>query len=48
MVQKIVLRTVGQSIIVKNPQVTELQELMDVMLANKEKPERAGFEPAVG
>ena len=41
------LRTVGQSKIVKNPQVPELQELMDVILADKEKTERAGFEPAV-
>jgi hypothetical protein len=35
------LKTVGQSKIVKNPQVPELQELIDVILANKEITERA-------
>ena len=37
------LRATAQSKIVKNPQVPELQELMDVILADKEKTERAGF-----
>jgi site-specific recombinase XerD len=41
------LRTVAGSKIVKNPQVPELQELMDVILAENKKTERAGFEPAV-
>ena len=41
------LRTVGESKMSNNPQVLELQELMDVILADKEKTERAGFEPAV-
>ena len=41
------LRTVGESKISNNPQVPELQELMNVILADKEKTERAGFEPAV-
>jgi hypothetical protein len=42
-----ILRTVGESKISNNPQVPELQELMDVISANKEITERAGFEPAV-
>ena len=41
------LRTVGQSKIVKNPQVPELQELIDVISADRKITERAGFEPAV-
>ena len=41
------LRTVGESKISNNTQVPELQELMDVISANKEITERAGFEPAV-
>jgi integrase len=40
------LRTVGESKISNNPQVPELEELVDVILADKEKTERAGFEPA--
>ena len=44
---KIILRTVGQYKISNNPQVPELQELMDVISADKNKTERAGFEPAV-
>ncbi len=41
------LRTVDESKIVSNPQVPELQELTNVILANKEKTERVGFEPTV-
>ena len=41
------LRATGESKISNNPQVPELQELMDVILADKEKTERAGFEPPV-
>ncbi len=41
------LRATGESKIVSNPQVPELQELMDVILADMGKTERAGFEPAV-
>ena len=41
------LRTVGESKISNNPQVPELQELINVILADKNKTERAGFEPAV-
>ena len=37
-------RTVGESKIVENTQVPELQELMDVISANKEITERAGFD----
>ncbi len=39
------IEAVAQSKIVKNPQVHDLQELMDDILADKEKTERAGFEP---
>jgi len=41
---KIILRTVGQYKISNNPQVPELQELMDVISADKNKTERAGFD----
>jgi len=41
------LRTVGQSKTVKNLQPVELQELVDVILADQEKTERARFELAV-
>ena len=41
------LRTVGQSKIVKNPQLPELQELIDVILAKNKNTERGGFEPPV-
>ena len=43
----IVLRTVGQSKIVKNTQVPELQELIDVISADRKITERARFELAV-
>ena len=42
------LRATGQSKIVKNLQVPELQELIDVISAENKNTERAGFEPAVG
>ncbi len=41
------LRATGQSKIVNNSQVPELQELIDVILANKKETERGGFEPPV-
>lgn len=41
------LRATEESKISNNLQVPELQELIDVILANKDKPEKAGFEPAV-
>lgn len=41
------LRATEESKISNNPQVPELQELMNVILANKEKTERPGFEPGV-
>jgi len=41
------LRTVDEYKIGRNPQPIELQELTDVILANKEKTERVGFEPTV-
>jgi hypothetical protein len=44
---KAVLRTVGESKIVKNPQVPELQELIDMIPADRKLTERTGFEPAV-
>ena len=34
----------GESKIVSNPQVPELQEVMGCILTGKEKPERAGFD----
>ena len=37
----------GQSRISKKQQPPELQELMDVILTDKNETERAGFEPAV-
>jgi hypothetical protein len=42
------LRAVEGSKIVKNIQPIELQELIDVILAENKNTERAGFEPAVG
>ena len=42
------LRATGESKIVKNLQPIELQELIDVMLADKKITERGGFEPPVG
>ena len=41
------LRATGESKISNNPQSPELQELMDVILAENKITERAGFEPAV-
>ena len=41
------LRATGESKIVKNPQPTELQELIDMILAENQKTERGGFEPPV-
>ncbi len=41
------LRTVDEYKISKNLQSIQLQELIDVILANKEKTERVGFEPTV-
>ena len=41
------LRATGQSKIVKNIQPPELQELIDCILTQNKKPEKAGFEPAV-
>jgi len=41
------LRATGESKTVKNLQPIELQELIDVILADKEKTERVGFEPTV-
>jgi hypothetical protein len=45
MMPMMVLRTVGQSKIVENTQVPELQELMDAISAENKKTERGGFEP---
>ncbi len=42
-----ILRTVGEYKISNNTQVPELQGLMDVILENKNKTERPGFEPGV-
>jgi hypothetical protein len=41
------VRATGESKISNNPQVPELQELTNAILAKKEKPERVGFEPTV-
>ena len=41
------LRATGESKISNNPQIPELQELIDVILAGKNKTERGGFEPPV-
>ena len=41
------LRATGRAKIVENTQPIELQELIDVILAESKKPERGGFEPPV-
>ena len=41
------LRTVGESKIVEDTQVIEIKELMECILADKQKTERVGFEPTV-
>ena len=41
------LRTVGESKIVENMQMPEMKELMECILMENKKTERAGFEPAV-
>ena len=42
------LRATGQSRISNNPQLPELQELIDVILTHNKITERPGFEPGVG
>ena len=44
MMPMMILRTVDECKISKNLQPIELQELIDVILANKEKTEGAGFD----
>jgi site-specific recombinase XerD len=41
------LRATGESKISNDPQIPELKELINAILAEKEKPERPGFEPGV-